>query len=52
MVAEASLVDLAHQVGQVLAHNIPGDFVEVGFDVTLSYLPSQRSGVRLLLPQI
>jgi hypothetical protein len=29
MVAEASLVDLAHQVGQVLVHNI------LGFDVTL-----------------
>jgi hypothetical protein len=30
MVAEASLVDLALQVKQALAHNIPGDFVECG----------------------
>ena len=30
MVAEASRVDLALQVKQVLAHNIPGDFVECG----------------------
>jgi hypothetical protein len=30
MLAEASLVDLAHQVGQVLAHNIPGNFLKCG----------------------